>query len=141
MPVGRAEQTWLIATYLVLAALGALLGVLGSFLVPQRLFGGVEGISVLVALAGNLATGLIGGVGTSTRAGAVAPAIGWVLAVGTLTSVAPGGDVVIPGGLPVDPGVPKAGLAFLLVGLVAAVVPIPLTSRYTERVNTPKSLP
>jgi hypothetical protein len=52
----------------------------------------------------------------------------------------PGGDVVIPGRLPSDPGVVAAGLATLMAGLLASIVPIPLASRYTTRVNRPKGL-
>mgnify|MGYP001546014730 FL=1 len=89
-------------------------------------------------MLGNLAVGLLGGRGTVTTAGAVAPAVGWFAGIATVTVVAPGGDVVIPGGLPADPGVVVVGMVTLLGGLLASIVPIALTSRYTARVNRPK---
>jgi hypothetical protein len=129
-----------IATYAVLVALGGMLATLGAFLVPAGIVGGFIGLSALVAVAGNLFTGLLGGWGVGTTAGAVAPFAGWFVAVGVLTTVSPGGDVVIPGALPNDPGVVHAGLTFMLGGLVASIVTIVLTSRFTARVISPKSL-
>ncbi|HVX68971.1 MAG TPA: hypothetical protein VHA79_04710 [Mycobacteriales bacterium] len=128
----------LIATYVVLGCVGVLMATIEAFLVPQRLMGGVEGLSALLAVLGNLAVGLLGGRGTVTTAGAVAPAVGWFAGIATVTVVAPGGDVVIPGGLPADPGVVVVGMVTLLGGLLASIVPIALTSRYTARVNRPK---
>jgi hypothetical protein len=128
----------LIATYVVLACVGVLMATIEAFLVPQRLAGGVEGLSAVLAVLGNLAVGLLGGWGTATTAGAVAPAVGWVVGIGMVTVVAPGGDVVVPGSLPVDPGVVVVGMIMLLGGLLASIVPIALTSRYTARVNRPK---
>ena len=52
----------------------------------------------------------------------------------------PGGDVVIPGGLPNDPGVVHAGLTFMATGLIRSLATIVLTSRFTGRVISPKSL-
>ncbi|MGN6474562.1 MAG: DUF6113 family protein [Mycobacteriales bacterium] len=131
----------LVATYAVLFALGVVLATFEAFLVPQRLAGGLEGLSVLIALVGNVGVGLLGGFGTGTTAGAVAPAIGWFLTMATLSIFAPGGDVVIPGGLPADPGVVWVGTITLLGGLLTSIVPISLTSRYTRRVNPPKGTP
>ncbi|HWC36585.1 MAG TPA: hypothetical protein VG650_17390 [Mycobacteriales bacterium] len=140
MGAGRLDAAVLIATYLVLFAVGALMATVAAFLVPQRLAGGVEGLSVLIVLLGNGGVGWLGGWGTRTAAGAVMPAFGWFVAMVAVSFVAPGGDVVIPGRLPADPGVVKVGAATWLAGLVAAVVPIALTGRYTMRVNPPKEL-
>jgi hypothetical protein len=136
----RPERGVLLATYVVLAAIGVLLGVIESFLVPQRLAGGLEGLSVVLALVGNLAVGIFGGVGTRTSAGAVIPFVGWFGAVGVLTTVAPGGDVVFAGKLPVDPGVVVVGMAFLLAGIFAGAVALVVSLRYTKRANAPRTL-
>jgi hypothetical protein len=135
------ELVLLAATCLVLFGVGVALAVVEAFLVSQRLFGGLEGLSALIAVFGNLAVGLLGGFGTATRAGAASPAIGWFVTMATLSIFAPGGDVVIPGQLPADPGVVVVGTVTLLGGLLASIVPIALTGRYTSRVNPPKGNP
>lgn len=134
----RFDAALLAATYVVLFAVGVLLATFEAFLVPQRFAGGLEGLSILIALFGNPGVGLLGGFGTGTPAGAAAPAVGWFLTMATLSIFAPGGDVVIPGGLPADPGVVWVGTITLLGGLLTSIVPIALTSRYTRRVNPPK---
>jgi hypothetical protein len=128
----------LVATYVVLFAVGACAAVIAAFLVPQRLAGGVEGLSVVIAFVGNLGVGFLGGWGTRSVLGAVLPAVGWFLAFSITTFAGPGGDIVIPGRLPADPGVVKVGSVVWLVGVLAGFVPIPLTSRYTARRNAPK---
>jgi hypothetical protein len=128
------------ASCLMLAALGVMLGTLGTFLVPAGIVGGFVGLSALVAVAGNLFTGLLGGFGLRSTAGAIAPFAGWIVAVGAFVTFSPGGDVVIPGGLPNDPGVVHAGLTFMATGLVSSLATIVLTSRFTGRVISPKSL-
>jgi Family of unknown function (DUF6113) len=135
-----AERTVLAATYVVLAAIGVLLGVIESFLVPQRIFGGVEGLAVVLAVAGNGLVGTLGGIGTRTIAGAVAPVMGWFVAVAVLTAVAPGGDVVLPGQLKSDPGVTHVTAAFLILGVLAGAIGLVATARYTKRVNPPTPL-
>lgn len=126
----------------MLATLGLLTGTVGAFLVPQRV-DGFGALAAVIAVAGNLVAGLLGGIGTGRRAGAVAPLVGWFVAVGLLV-VEPvtsrGGDVVIPGELANAPGVVHVGYAFLVAGVVGSVVPILLSSRYTERVKAPKSI-
>jgi hypothetical protein len=134
----RLERPLLIATYVVLACVGVLMGTVEAFLVPQRLAGGVEGLSAVAAVLGNLGVGLLGGWGTGTTAGALVPGAGWLVAMVTVTVIAPGGDVVIPGALPVDRGIVVVGVVTLLGGLLGAIVPIALTGRYTARVNRPK---
>ena len=130
------------ATYAVLGGAGALAGVIGTFLVPQQV-GRFGYLSSVVAVGGNLMIGMIGGWGTGRVGGALAPFSGWFIAVGMLATepfVARGGDVVIPGSLGSAPGVVHAAWAFMGLGVVASIVPILLTSRYTARVNPPKSL-
>jgi hypothetical protein len=130
----------LLATYVVLAAIGLVLGVIEAFLVPQRIFGGVEGLSAVLAFVGNAIVGSLGGVGTRTMVGAIVPIASWFVAVGALTVYAPGGDVVIAGKLPTDPGVVVTGTAFLILGILAGGVALVVTSHYTRRVNAPTPL-
>jgi hypothetical protein len=128
--------------YAVLAAIGVVLGVVGTFLVPQRVFGGVEGLSVVLALVGNALVGSFGGLATRRPGGVMVPTVSWLLTVAVLAFVAPGGDVVIPGRLPADPGVVIVGPIFLIAGVLAAGLALVVTVRYaksdyTERVNRP----
>jgi hypothetical protein len=122
---------------LVLLLIGGLLGVIGCFLVPLRLGGGVEGLAVGVALIGNFGIGLLGGLGNRSFRSALAPGLGWLVAVGVISSVAPGGDVIIPGKLPVDPGVVTVGEAFLILGVAGAIAAMVVTSFYTRRPDAP----
>lgn len=141
MRQGRFERGLLTATYVVLLAVGVLLATLEAFLTPQRLPGGLEGLSALLAVLGNLGVGFLGGWGTRTTAGAVTPALGWIVTMFfVVLYVPPGGDVVVPGTLGTDPGVVVVGLVTVVGGLVASIVPIPLTDRYTKRVNPPKGV-
>jgi hypothetical protein len=129
-----------LATYVVLLAIGVLLGVIEAFLVPQRLFGGLEGLAAVLAVTGNIVIGCFGGIGTGRMAGAVAPILGWFLAVGVILIVAPGGDVVLAGKLPGDPGVVVAGMAFLYGGVIACAIPLVVTMRYTRHRIAPTPL-
>jgi hypothetical protein len=122
---------------LVLLVIGGLLGVIGCFLVPLRIGGGVEGLAVGIALIGNFGTGLLGGLGNRSVRSAVAPGLGWFLAVGVISSLAPGGDVIIPGRLPVDPGVVTVGEAFLILGVAGAIAAMVATAFYTRRPDAP----
>jgi hypothetical protein len=132
-----SQRVILLATYVVLAAIGVLLGVIEAFLVPLRLFDGVEGLSAVLALLANLMVALLGGIGTRSSAGVVAPVAGWFVAVGVLSVVAPGGDVVLAGKLPADPGVVTVGMAFLIAGVIAGAIALVVTVRYTKRQIAP----
>jgi hypothetical protein len=135
------ERVLLGATFVVLFAVGVLTGVVGTFLVPEQV-GSFGYLSAVLAVVGNLTMGLLGGFGTLTVAGAVTPLLGWfiaVLALATEPFVSKGGDVVIPGTLGNAPGVVHVGVAFMVAGVIASVVSIVITSRFTERANTPKS--
>jgi hypothetical protein len=133
------ERGVLITTYLAMAVLGMLSGIIDAFLVPQRLFDGVEGLSILLAVAGNIGLGLLGGLGTRTVTGAVAPMITWFVTVGILSLRGPGGDLIVPGALRNDPGITWVTNFLLLGGALSSAVAIALTMRYTMRVNQPRS--
>jgi hypothetical protein len=141
VPTSPFEPVLRYATYVVLVWLGVLAGTIGTFLVPGMTVGGFLGLSTLVAVAGNAFLGLLGGFGVGTTAGAAAPLAGWIAVVLAVNVYFPGGDVIIPGALGGAPDVVHAGFAFMIGGVAASIVPIVLTSRYTERVKTPKSLP
>jgi hypothetical protein len=135
------ERGVIIATFVVLAAIGVVAAAIESFLIPQRVFDGVEGLSAVLAFAGNAAIGTAAGLATRTRAAAVIPTVSWFVTVGVLTVYLPGGDVVMPGRLPSDPGIVKVVPVFLILGIVAGGVALFITSRYTARVNRPTSQP
>ncbi|HEX3706300.1 MAG TPA: hypothetical protein VHV76_06685 [Mycobacteriales bacterium] len=141
MPGGWTDNALRFATYALFAGFGILLGTIGAFLVPDGIVGGFLSLATLVAVAGNVFVGLLGLSATGSAGGAFAALAGWFVAVGAFATFSPGGDVVIPGGLANDPGVVHAGVTFMIAGLVGSVVTIVLTSRYTARVNPPKSLP
>jgi hypothetical protein len=123
------DRACLVATYVVLLAIGLLSGVIESFLVPLRLTHGIEGLSAVLAVVGNLVVGWFGGVGTRTLTGAILPTLGWFVAVGALLLFAPGGDVVFVGKLPADPGIVVVGNAFLLLGVFGGAIALILTFR------------
>lgn len=132
----RAAAATLAGTVVVLFAAGLLFGLIGSFLIPYRLPHGIEGLTAAIALIGNAVLVTLGGVGTGRTIAALAPAAGWLVSVGVITTWAPGGDVVVPGSLATDPGVPKVGIAFLLLGLVGAAIGLFLTHREVRRRGT-----
>jgi hypothetical protein len=133
------ERGVLIATYVVLAAIGVIAAVIECFLIPQRIFGGVEGLSAVLAFAGNVAVGIAAGLAMRSRLAAAIPTVSWFLTVGLLTVYLPGGDVVMPGRLPTDPGVVKVVPAFIIVGILAGGIATVVTRRYTDRVDRPTS--
>src|SRR3954453_7619521 len=63
----------LAAGYAVLFVLGVAIGVYGAFLVPLRLFGGVEGLADVIGFAGLLCAGYFGAVGFGGAPAAVVP--------------------------------------------------------------------
>jgi hypothetical protein len=130
----------LVATYVVLAGIGVLLGAIEAFLVPQRLFGGIEGLSVVLAVIGNAGLGTAAGVATRSFMGALVPVAAWFVTVGFVSSYAPGGDVVLPGRLPADPGIVHVATAFLLLGVVSGAAGLVATSYFTRRANRPTSV-
>jgi hypothetical protein len=137
-PGGRLT---LVATYVALAALGAAIGVWGAFLVPLRLFGGVEGLADLIGLVGTVLAGCLGGLGLRSAPAAIIPGVGWLLAFLAL-GYGPGGDVVIPGSLGNDHGVAVVGVLYFVSGLlgtlVSAVLVARLLRRFTSDLNGPR---
>jgi hypothetical protein len=126
----RRDVAMVMATYVVLAAIGVMLGVIETFLVPQRLFGGVEGLAVVLALVVNGTVGSFGGIGVRSFAGAIVPTFGWLVTVGVLITWSPGGDVVLAGKLGTDPGVVVVGDAYLISGFLAGGISLVVTARY-----------
>lgn len=127
-------------TYVVLACIAATSGVIEAFLVPLRLPHGIEGLSVALAFLGNLMIGALGGFGTKTVAGAIVPAAAWFLTLGFVSVYRAHDDVILPGKLPVDPGVTKVSAAFFLLGILASAIAVALTLRYTRRADQPTSV-
>jgi hypothetical protein len=122
--VARARVV-VVAGHVALLLLGVMLAVWGTFLVPYRLPHGVEGLAVVLAVVTNLGAAWLGGYGFGTPLAAGMPGIGWLVTVLVLNAGLPGrltDDVLIPGKLPTDPGIPVVGNAFLLAGMVSAVV-------------------
>lgn len=122
----------LAAGYVVLLVLGFALGVWGAFLVPLRLFGGVEGFADVLGVAGPLVAGYLGAVGLGVAPAAVFPGIGWIVSM-LLLGYSPGGDVVIPGKLGPDPGIGTVGSLYLISGLVGTLAAGVLASRHLRR--------
>jgi hypothetical protein len=135
---GWAERIVLGLTWVVLAAIGLLLGVIEVFLIPQRLFGGVHGLAALLALVGNALLVSFGGVATRSYVGAVVPMLTWIVAVFLAGLVRPGGDVIIPGRIPTDPAVVWVGQAVLLLGIFGCAFGLVATAYFTARSNAPK---
>jgi hypothetical protein len=134
----RADRIEGFVLDLVLIAVGGLLGLIGCFLVPLRIGNGIEGLAAAIALVGNAVAGLLGGWGTRATRGALLPGIGWFAVVAAVNLVAPGGDVIVPGKLAVDPGVVDVGYAFLVLGILGTIAAISLTSLYTRRLSAPR---
>ncbi|MFJ4830206.1 DUF6113 family protein [Streptomyces sp. NPDC088747] len=98
-----------IAVYLGLFVLGAVVGAAGALVQPGWFPGGL-----LLALAGAGGLFLAGARGVGTRAGAGAPAAGWMVAVILLTVSRPEGDFVFGTGF--------GSYLFLLGGMALAVM-------------------
>ncbi|WP_172383533.1 DUF6113 family protein [Streptomyces sp. MNP-20] len=98
-----------LVAYVALCVLGAFVGVAGA-LVQQGWFPG----GLLLALAGAAGAFYGGARATGTRAGALAPAGGWLAAVMLLTATRPEGDFVFGAGL--------GSYVFLLGGMGVAVM-------------------
>jgi hypothetical protein len=97
------------AAYLLLFVLGAVAGVAGALLEAAWFPGGL-----LLALAGAAGTFRGGARALGSRAGAVAPAAGWLVAVMWLTTARPEGDYMF--------GAQLSPYLFLLGGMAVAVI-------------------
>lgn len=117
----------LLAAVLLLFILGLVLGIFGALLIPAgpRIGSVLLSVGVAVALIGNIVAGVLGTEMTGNRLGAIVPGIGWVVAVLPLGAKRPEGDLVVTGD--------TKGYAFLLVGLLAAVVVIALAPLLVDR--------
>ncbi len=135
----RSERIEALCLDVVLVAIGGFLGLIGTFLIPLRLHGGTEGFAAILALVGNAAVGLLGGIGGRSVRSATLPGVSWLVVVMVINVVSRGGDVIIPGKLPVDPGVVYVGYAFLFLGLIGAVIAIAGTQIYTRRLHAPRN--
>lgn len=78
------------AAYAALFLLGAVEGLIGSFQYSRAAPAGAIGFCVLL-----LATGLFGGWAMNSISGALAPAVGWILASFVLSMPVSGGSVII----------------------------------------------
>ncbi|QOV35821.1 hypothetical protein IM697_38230 [Streptomyces ferrugineus] len=98
-----------VLAYIGLFVLGAVVGVAGALVQPAWFPGGL-----LLALAGEAGLLLGAGRAAGSRAGAVAPAGGWMISVVLLTASRPEGDFVF--------GTGAASYLFLLGGMAVAVI-------------------
>jgi len=98
-----------IAAYLGLFVLGAVVGAAGALIQPAWFPGGL-----LLALVGAVGLFVGGARAVGTRAGAVAPAAGWMIAVVLLTASRPEGDFLFGAGF--------GSYLFLLGGMALAVM-------------------
>jgi hypothetical protein len=130
--VPTGERLLTASAYLALALVGLLAGTIEAFLVPLRLFGGVEGLVVLLAAIGNAAIGLLATFGLDHPSAPLAPGVGWFVAASYFTFVGHGGDVVVPGGLGNDPGVVWVGVLWYFLGVTGFAVAL-FASRFTAR--------
>jgi Family of unknown function (DUF6113) len=98
--------------YLLALAAGVAAGVLGSFK-----FGYTYAwlpVGLLVALGLNLAVFVTAGLALRSRAAAGIAASGWLVTALFLSSLGPGGDLIVPG--------TALGMSWLLAGIVVAGV-------------------
>ncbi|CAL9583205.1 DUF6113 family protein [Streptomyces sp. enrichment culture] len=97
------------ALYVGLFVLGAVVGAAGALLQPAWFPGGL-----LLALAAEAGLCVGAGRAVGRRGGAVAPAVGWALAVVLLTTSRPEGDFLFAAG--------SGSYLFLLGGIAVAVI-------------------
>ncbi|MCW2665833.1 MAG: hypothetical protein JWN57_795 [Frankiales bacterium] len=116
----RGQQVRTAAAYALVLVLSLLCAVWGAFLVPLRVFGVLLPVSLVLAAVGNYLLGRAGA-RLHGRLGAALPGVLWFLVAAQLQSRRPEGDLVVVGNL--------VGLLFLLVGTVAAAVPVGLAPR------------
>jgi hypothetical protein len=107
-PLARPSGGRIVA-HLGLFVLGAVVGAAGA-LVQSAWFPG----GLLLALAGAAGLFLGGSRATGARAGAVAPAVGWMIAVVLLTATRPEGDFLFGAGV--------GSYLFLLGGMAVGVM-------------------
>ena len=135
------DDVLVVAGHAALLLLGAALAVWGMFLVPLRLAGGIEGLSVLIAIVGNVGAARLGGFGFGTPLAAAMPGIGWLVAVLVLAGGLPGHelDVLLPGKLAVDPGIVAVGSGFMFGGALAALAGVLWVAHRVRSGTTPSA--
>ena len=99
--------------YALVLLLAVLLAVWGAFLVPLRVGGTLVPVSWAVAFGGNLVLGVAGD-RLAGKAGALVPALLWLVLAFTLGSKRAEGDLVVPGS--------TEGVVFLLAGALGSAV-------------------
>jgi uncharacterized membrane protein len=123
-PEDEPGLPFLVAAYAVLVFLGVVLALLGVFLLfaGPRTGGGslIVPIGLVIAVVGHPAAALLGFRMTGTRAGTMAPLLGWVAVVLPLASGTAEGDVVLPG--------TSLSVIYLMVGVLAFAA-VALTTR------------
>jgi hypothetical protein len=111
----------------LLAACGALAGLIGAFLVPLEIGGTAIGVSDVIALVGNLALGRFAAAATGSRAGPLASFLGW-LVVAVLAGVRRGSatdpSLIVWSSIPGIHGAAAVGLLFYGLGAVAGTIAI-----------------
>jgi hypothetical protein len=101
-------------------ALAAWLAVVEVLWLPLRVGGFLVPVSVVAAVVGNLLLVDLVRSRTASRGVAVLPALTWVAVAGAATMRRPEGDLLIVG----SGGLGAVGLAFLLLGVLAAAVAV-----------------
>lgn len=111
------------AALVVLYAVSIVLNAISLFLVPQYV-DGHAGVSVLIVVVGNLLLGGLAAWGLQRPAGPFAVALGWVTVFGIVSTVHPGGDVILAGSLAGDHTIVTVGTIWVLGGLLASAVTV-----------------
>lgn len=110
-PPGPDPLVLRLAAGLLIAVAAVALAVLECFLVPLRIGAAPFPITVLLAMAGNIALARLAGRWTGSVVGAAVPPVLWLLVVIVLAVPRAEGDLIVPGSL--------TGLVFLFGGAVA----------------------
>ncbi len=109
------DEAGRVAGYALVLVLALLCAVWAAFLVPLRVAGVAVPVAVAIAVGMNVVLGTAGA-RLYGRLGAALPGGIWFAVVAALQSRTAEGDLVVTGSL--------TGLALLLLGTVAAVVPV-----------------
>lgn len=118
------------ASFALVLVLTVELALWEAFLVGARPFGVALPVSAVLAVVGNVGTGLAGAHVLQRRAGAVAPGLLWLTIALVLGSKRPEGDLIVPNTL--------RGLAFLLAGTLAGAAVVGVTGSRPGAGATPE---
>jgi hypothetical protein len=116
-----------VALHVVALAVGATVGVLGSFVHPLTWQGVPYGLLLGLVLTGALM--VTAGLATGGRTAPLLAAAGWLVVVVTLSSPRSEGDLIVPG--------TTLGYAWLLVGTFVVVLGVGLPYRLLARPTRP----